>query len=351
MLPGHPGRGGVTHGVTIDRVYLIRRKRSVCFQRFQTAGFPARTMLWLSGHVGWLFVQPPARRLHLLLFVQPARPNKQGDWLNCQTGRRKDAKKMAATLPGTVFVHGRDAPDRVACEVWSPSRGVTLRVTFKELADNVCAAAAFLASSAAGVREGDLVAFLAHNCVAYVVLSLGAMTCDATSVNLNWRSPTATLEAICRDLGVTLLFSSLPFRQAAADIGRAIDDLRVMQIENVSTAPLADGLPFFPLRASEAAAVVERELGSGRDGTSTAAIFFTGGTTGMPKAVPHTHQALGWHAAALLAEFPDPFDAAAVPHTGTVCFTPFFHVMGAPAEGALAWVEGERWEERGRRGG
>ena len=62
----------------------------------------------------------------------------------------------------------------------------------------------------------------------------------------------------------------------------------------------------------------------------TAAVFFTGGTTGVPKAVPHTHAGLLWFAAAALEKFPAPF-APSVAEPGTLCFTPFFHVMGFSA--------------------
>ena len=59
----------------------------------------------------------------------------------------------------------------------------------------------------------------------------------------------------------------------------------------------------------------------------SAAVFFTGGTTGTPKAVPHTHAGLLWFADGCLRTIPDGF-ARGIDHAGTVCFTPFFHVMG-----------------------
>ena len=58
-----------------------------------------------------------------------------------------------------------------------------------------------------------------------------------------------------------------------------------------------------------------------------AAVFFTGGSTGSPKAVPHTHRALLWHAAKSL-EFIVATGVLKHGCTGTICFTPYFHVMG-----------------------
>ena len=58
-----------------------------------------------------------------------------------------------------------------------------------------------------------------------------------------------------------------------------------------------------------------------------AAVFFTGGTTGTPKAVPHTHAALLWFA----ARSGEVMAAAVVSEhmsNGTICFAPYFHVMG-----------------------
>jgi acyl-coenzyme A synthetase/AMP-(fatty) acid ligase len=47
----------------------------------------------------------------------------------------------------------------------------------------------------------------------------------------------------------------------------------------------------------------------------------------MPKAVPHTHSSILFLANTYLREYGSPLDPTKVPNAGTVCFTPFFHVM------------------------
>ena len=250
-----------------------------------------------------------------------------------------------STLPAALFEAARTNPQQAALEVWGPHDGVTLRVTYKELSDNVCAASILL-SSTAGIIAGDRVAFLAHNSVAYVALSLGAMACGATSVNLSWRSPDAIVEACCRDLRVKLLFASSPFKKAAASIARSVPGVQLMLLEAVCAAPLADNLPFPSPTLGECAEIISREAAregdSAEGGSAVAAIFFTGGTTGMPKAVPHTHAALLWQARAVASEFPSGLDLDSVPHAGTVCFTPYFHVMGFCANLLFNLVAGVR---------
>ena len=81
------------------------------------------------------------------------------------------------------------------------------------------------------------------------------------------------------------------------------------------------------LRKDEEAAV-ELRAGIGLLCASRrAAVFFTGGTTGMPKAVPHTHHGQLWFAQRCDEVMQGSF-APGVANGGTVCFTPYFHVMG-----------------------
>ena len=78
-----------------------------------------------------------------------------------------------ASLPGQVFLHARTQPHEKALEVWDEKDGVTLTVSYAQLADAILAGASVL--RALGVKRSDRYAFLANNSVGYLALSLGGM--------------------------------------------------------------------------------------------------------------------------------------------------------------------------------
>ena len=230
------------------------------------------------------------------------------------------------TLPATLLSHAQRTPDRVFLEIYSPStpqQKVSLRVTYSQLADSMIAAALFLRDGI-GITAGDYVALLAPNSVAYLSFSLGAMCLGAISINLNWRNPAEVNERLLQNLQPRLLLAGTPFR-AEATAAHSKLGIRVALLESVCNM---DGisLPFEP-PPSAAAEEMTAAILSRLDPKKPAAVFFTGGTTGTPKAVPHSHNGLLWFAEACLKTIPDGF-APGVENAGTVCFTPFFHVMG-----------------------
>lgn len=168
---------------------------------------------------------------------------------------------------------------------------------------------------------------LAHNSVGYLCISLGAMCLGAVSLNLNWRQPTATTRKLLTDLSsftlIRVLVASKPFKETAQEMHRELG-IQLLLIESVC-APEPD-LPFPPPVDGDALVALKKQIGE-LPAAAPCAVFFTGGTTGTPKAVPHTHYSLLWYAKANLQLFPEPF-ADRVRHAGTVCFTPYFHVMG-----------------------
>jgi acyl-CoA synthetase (AMP-forming)/AMP-acid ligase II len=229
------------------------------------------------------------------------------------------------TLPGVLLDLASRTPDRTFLEVWDEQRGVLLRVRFGEFAQQALAAAHWL-SEVCSVSRGDYVAFYAHNSVAYLALSFGAMALGATSVNLNWRNVVVVNRVLVGDLKPHVLLYSLPFKSAATDIHSLLGTTTIL-IESISDAQ-PDRLPF----DGAAPALPADRIAASSSGV--AAIFFTGGTTGTPKAVPHTHAGLIWIARGLRAATPEPF-ADTVENRGTVCFTPYFHVMGFVANTVL----------------
>ena len=228
----------------------------------------------------------------------------------------------ACTLPLTLLQQASVAGDRCFIQVWSPAGGVSLSCTFSELADCMLGAAAWLHDEI-GLQRAEYVAMLARNSVGYLAVFFGAMALGAATLNLNWRNPEEVTARLVQWLQPKLLVASEPFHEQAGTLHTAMG-VRVTLLEAVCTTALAT-LPF-SRPATDVAATLTATI-CALDPSSTAAVFFTGGTTGTPKAVPHSHTGLLWLARSTLGAMPAPF-APSVAHTGTVCFTPFFHVMG-----------------------
>ena len=227
-----------------------------------------------------------------------------------------------STLPGTLLEHAAGArADSAFVEVWDEKAGVQLSVTYKQLRDCMMSAAVWLRSGA-NLQHGDYCAMLAHNSLGYLSISLGAMALGATSLNLNWRQPPSVTQTLLSDLTCKVLVASRPFKATAQEMHTKVG-IRMFLIESICAA--APSLPFPPPSVEDAADIGQSI--AALSPSTTCAVFFTGGTTGTPKAVPHTHAGLLWFAARSLDLFPEPF-ADNVEHSGTVCFTPFFHVMG-----------------------
>ena len=231
---------------------------------------------------------------------------------------------MARTLPAALLSRARERPHSPFLVVYEESqRQVAYEVSFSELVAHTARAAGLLRDGC-GVDAGQYVALLAHNSVAYVAMSLGAMSLGAASLNLNHRQPTSITQELIKGLVPVVLCASQPFLDDAKRIcaasssganGRAMGLVELID-------PTQPPATFPPLSLKDLESRISR-----LDPQSDAAVFFTGGTTGAPKAVPHTHSALLWLSDALHRAHPEPFTPA-VAHAATLCFTPFSHVMG-----------------------
>ena len=227
------------------------------------------------------------------------------------------------TIASFVHQHAEKQPARIALEVWDEKDGVTLTVSFKELSNQVHQAAEFL-QQAGGLRAGDRCAFLSHNTVAYVCASLGAQELGATSVNLSWRQPDDVNLTLVKELGAKLLIASKPYAELARRAQGEAPGIRMLLFESVCATPLDKVLPFATTLLRSSARPPPSDGGA----PAPALVFFTGGTTGLPKSVPHTHDSVLAMAQGYLDEHGAPLDPDLEERAGSVCFTPYFHVMG-----------------------
>ena len=222
------------------------------------------------------------------------------------------------SLPLSLLTHAGRTPGQTFLEVWDEEqRIVQATVSFTDLAAMMLGAGVFLRGC--GVVVGARVAMLAHNSVAYIAMSLGAMALGSVSVNLNWRMPKVTTCRLLSRFTPWVLCASNPWVEEARTLCASIA-MHLVHLVDPSSPPCDSLLPNHPAAADLIAKIHAMDKGT------PAAIFFTGGTTGDPRAVSHTQSSLFWLAESFLRSYPEPFSPGT--HPGTLCFTPYFHVMG-----------------------
>lgn len=174
------------------------------------------------------------------------------------------------------------------------------RLTYAALFAETLAAAKTLQEL--GVEKGDRVAILAQNDPRFFVLFFAAARIGAITVPLNWRLSKKEQEVILADCDAKILYVDGKFAPEAVphhDNTRHIDTL------GLSPASEAD--------------VPEAE---GLDESTPVGIFYTGGTTGIPKGALLTHASVFWNAQNTIAGWGlSPDDVAPI-------FTPLFHIGG-----------------------
>lgn len=186
----------------------------------------------------------------------------------------------------------------------APTRIATIdgarRRTWAEVGDRVARVAHGLQAKAA-MQPGDRVAILAHNCDTYFELYFGILWGGGVLTPLNTRLALPELAFQLKDAGV----ETLCFGEEFADHAQKL---------------LADGVVkrLVAMDATQGALLSHEELiaehtpapeAAGPD-TDLAGIFYTGGTTGLPKGVMLSHAAIFGNAGNLLMSIP--FDESCV---------------------------------------
>ena len=137
-----------------------------------------------------------------------------------------------------------------------------------------------------GIKKGDKVAILLMNCLEYLPIYFGVLKSGATVVPLNFRYTAEEIE-YCVDLAdVNILVFGPQFTGRVEQIEPRISKNRLLfyvgsdcptfaESYNELTANMPSADPFIPITEYE-----------------DAAIYFSSGTTGFPKAILHNHESL-----------------------------------------------------------
>ncbi len=146
------------------------------------------------------------------------------------------------------------------------------RLSWIEFADRIARAAGLL--RAIGMAEGDRVAMLALNSHQYLEFFFAAPWGGGIFTPLNFRLAPAELGAILRNAGAEILIVDPAHAHLVAEL-RDLEPLReVLVIDQSYEALLAT---IDPIPAAD------------RAGDDIAALFYTSGSTGVPKGVMHSH--------------------------------------------------------------
>jgi fatty-acyl-CoA synthase len=219
---------------------------------------------------------------------------------------------MIADIPDITARRAQLSPDRVALE----EAGTGRTVTYAELDRRASQAAALMAER--GIGEGDRVAILCRNCIAFFEILFACAKLGAILVPLNWRMPPPELDQLLEDAEPGLLVYGGEDAEAAAMLEWAPRSIDLDEYE----AGLAGASPL-PSRAAW-------------PGEGIWYLLYTSGTTGRPKGVIYNFRM----AIANYLNIRGAIDLAST--DTTACFLPIFHTAGINLHALPTLIAGGR---------
>jgi fatty-acyl-CoA synthase len=191
------------------------------------------------------------------------------------------------------YLHRREiySPDRLA--IVDAGKSPEWRFTYRQLNERANRLANWL-HTVAGVGRGDRVAILARDGVEHLDCFFACGKLGAIHTALNWRLHWREIEGIVETTTPGVLVYSEDFFPGVAELQAALQGrphaiAHYLHIEGPGVEgsqlfeDVLQGSPADPVRCE----AVEAE--------DTAALIFTGGTTGLPKGAAVSHRMIGWN--------------------------------------------------------
>jgi long-chain acyl-CoA synthetase len=134
-----------------------------------------------------------------------------------------------------------------------------------------------------GMRPGDRVAVLAHNCDAFYDTFFAILWSGGVIVPLNTRLAPAELQFQIEDADARIILFGAEFAAVAAGLDIALHNARLFLALDGAVPPASQDIETLIANHAPAPEIVPCD-------SDLAGIFYTGGTTGVPKGVMLSHQ-------------------------------------------------------------
>ena len=137
-----------------------------------------------------------------------------------------------------------------------------------------------------GVRRGDKIGILLMNCIEWLPIYFGVLKAGAVVVPLNFRYSSDEIKYALGLADVSMLVFGPEFTERLQAVKGNIPKVRAMFYVGGNCPDFAEG--YESLAGSRPRSAPDVEVSDEED----AAIYFSSGTTGFPKAILHSHRAL-----------------------------------------------------------
>lgn len=141
-----------------------------------------------------------------------------------------------------------------------------------------------------GIKKGDKVAILLMNCLEWLPIYFGILKTGALAVPFNFRYSSEEIEYCVKLAEVDVLIFGPEFIGRVEEIADSISKNRLMFFVGDTCPSFAEDYSRLTADCSSQSPIIAVE------DEDDAAIYFSSGTTGFPKAILHNHQSL-MHAA------------------------------------------------------